>query len=94
MKVTQLDTGYIWFWTKEKFINRKYVMCEMYEDFQNGEDWQVPRERDPFIESADTDCLIGVSEVYIKCISFMVRINVLKHIFIIVVLIFCRYNFF
>ena len=51
-------------------------MCEMYEDFQNGEDWQVPRERDPFIESPDTDCLIGVSEVYIKCISFMVRINV------------------
>ena len=81
MKVTQLDTGYIWFWTKEKFINRKYVMCEMYEDFQNGEDWQVPHERDPFIESADTDCLIGVSEVYIKCISFMVRIIVLKHIF-------------
>jgi len=69
VKVTQLETGYIWFWSKDKFTNRKYVMQEMYEDFQNGEDWNVPPERDPFIESADTECMVGVCEVYIKCIG-------------------------
>lgn len=52
-------------------------MQEMYEDFQNGEDWNVPPERDPFIESADTECMVGVCEVYIKCIGYMVSSCVL-----------------
>lgn len=76
VKVTQLDTGYIWFWTKQKFINRKYVMQEMFEDFQNGEEWKVPVERDPFLESPDTESLVGVCEIFMKCITYMIDLSV------------------
>ena len=73
VKVKQLDSGYEWFWTRQKFINRKYVMQEMYEDFESGESWDVPAERDPFVESPETECLIGTAEVYLKCVAYMVR---------------------
>ena len=73
VKVKQLESGYEWFWTRQKFINRKYVMQEMYEDFEDGGSWDVPAERDPFLESPETECLIGTVEVYLKCVAYMVR---------------------
>ena len=72
MKVKQLETGFEWFWSREKFVNRKFVMDEMYEDFQEGEDWQVAPERDPFVESPDTECLIGTVEIYLQCVAYRV----------------------
>eukprot|EP00795_Rhopilema_esculentum_P014434 gene14434-5491_t len=75
VKVKQLDSGYEWFWTRQKFINRKYVMQEMYEDFEGGESWDVPAERDPFVESPETECLIGTAEVYLKCVAYMIELE-------------------
>ena len=75
VKVTQLETGYTWYWPKQKFVRRKYAMQEMFEDFQNGDEaWKVPVERDPFVESPDLECLIGVSSVYLHCVSYTVRL--------------------
>ena len=34
-----------WIWPKNKFINRKYLMAEMYENYESSqgeEDWQWP----------------------------------------------------
>ncbi len=75
VKIKQLDTGYEWFWTRQNFINRKYRMLEMYEDFEEGESWDVPPERDPFLESPETECLIGTVEVYLTCIAYQVNID-------------------
>lgn len=52
-------------------------MQEMFEDFQNGEEWKVPVERDPFLESPDTESLVGVCEIFMKCITYMVHILIL-----------------
>ena len=30
-----------WMWPREKFINRKYVMQEMFENYTEGDDWKV-----------------------------------------------------
>jgi len=72
VKVTQLETGYTWFWPKQKFVCRKYAMQEMFEDFQNGDDWKVPVERDPFVEAPELECLVGVAQVYLHCVSYRV----------------------
>eukprot|EP00111_Clytia_hemisphaerica_P004193 TCONS_00011996-protein len=75
VKVTQLETGYTWYWEKEKFLRRKYSMQEMFEDFQNGDDaWKVPAERDPFIESPEKECLVGVAQVYLQCVSYRMEL--------------------
>ena len=32
-----------WVWTREKFFNRKFVMQEMFEKCQDGEEWEKPQ---------------------------------------------------
>ena len=38
-----LETDHEWFWPSEKFLDRKAVMQEMYEDYAEGEDWKLPK---------------------------------------------------
>eukprot|EP00118_Oscarella_pearsei_P013302 m.105220 g.105220 ORF g.105220 m.105220 type:complete len:1030 (+) comp37217_c0_seq30:391-3480(+) len=66
-----------WLWSKNKFINRKYLMAEMYENFVStqGEDWILPDERDPFTEAADAEILIGATGVYLKNLAFLVDLK-------------------
>jgi hypothetical protein len=67
-----LQSGLEWMWSRTKFINRKYLMQEMYQDFEEGEDWELPDERDPFTESDSTEIMIGCVEVYLESIGYMV----------------------
>ena len=45
MKVTDLETDLDWMWSKEKFNNRRYVMQEMFENYKEGDKWQLPEVR-------------------------------------------------
>jgi len=37
-------SGNDWLWDRNKFINRKYIMQEMYANFVEGdEDWDLPQ---------------------------------------------------
>ncbi|KAK2174587.1 hypothetical protein NP493_790g00004 [Ridgeia piscesae] len=57
------DTVFIW--DRNKFINRKHSMQEMYTNFMNGEDdWDLPKDRDPFWEDPDTEVHLG--SVYVN----------------------------
>ena len=47
-------------------------MQEMYQDFEEGEDWELPDERDPFTESDNTEVMIGCVEVCLESIGYMV----------------------
>lgn len=43
IKATNIETKHEWIWPKVKFMNRKYVMQEMYNDFLDGDDpWDLP----------------------------------------------------
>ncbi|CAB3985233.1 kinesin KIF28P [Paramuricea clavata] len=70
-----LQSGLEWMWSRTKFINRKYLMQEMYQDFEEGEDWKLPDERDPFTESDSTEVMIGCVEVYLESIGYMIDIR-------------------
>ena len=41
VKMTDLESGHEWVWPKEKFLNRKFVMQEMYDKFEDDEDWKM-----------------------------------------------------
>ena len=69
-----LETGLEWLWPKNKFVNRKFLMQEMYENFEEGEEWQLPDERDPFTEAADTEVMIGCVEVSMQSLGYMVGV--------------------
>ncbi|KAK3697535.1 hypothetical protein QZH41_019774, partial [Actinostola sp. cb2023] len=66
-----LYTGLEWLWPKNKFINRKYLMQEMYSNFEDGEDWALPDERDPFTESPDIDFMVGCVEISMESLGYV-----------------------
>lgn len=66
-----LQTGVEYLWPKAKFINRKYVMDEMYENFEDGDDWQLEDEKDPFTESPDVESLIGCVAVPMQSLGYV-----------------------
>ena len=42
--MTTTDNGFEFMWERSKFINRKFIMQEMYENFTNGDgDWDLPK---------------------------------------------------
>lgn len=37
-----LETDHYWLWSRNKFVNRKYLMQEMYQNYVESEAWEVP----------------------------------------------------
>jgi hypothetical protein len=51
IKATNIESKHEWIWPKVKFMNRKYVMQEMYNDFLDGDDpWDLPPVRTQKLE--------------------------------------------
>ena len=47
VKVTDRNTNYTWMWPISKFINRKYLMQELYEIWVDGETIDRDQSKDP-----------------------------------------------
>lgn len=58
IKVTSTRTKHVWMWSKPKFINRKYLMQELYELWVDGEHIDPDKHRDPFWDPAE-DIFLG-----------------------------------
>ena len=43
MKMKNLANDNEWLWDKNKFINRKYIMQEMYQNYTDGDEWNVDK---------------------------------------------------
>ena len=42
VKMRHLVTDHIWMWSRNKFLDRKDHMQGMYQNYVEGEDWQLP----------------------------------------------------
>ena len=45
MKMRHLETDHYWLWSRNKFVNRKYLMQEMYQNYVEGEAWDLSEVR-------------------------------------------------
>ncbi|CAH1773103.1 unnamed protein product [Owenia fusiformis] len=75
IKVTNIETEIEWVWPRTKFFNRKYVMQEMYENYAEGEDWQLPAEKDPFEEDPNAETHIGSVKAWLKSLSYQIEMD-------------------
>lgn len=75
VKVSNIETGIEWVWTRTKFFNRKYVMQEMYENYAEGEDWKVSQDKDPFEEDPNAETHIGSVKVWLKSLAYLIEIK-------------------
>ncbi|KAH3720478.1 hypothetical protein DPMN_063377 [Dreissena polymorpha] len=74
--LAQDGSGNDWLWDRNKFINRKYIMQEMYANFVDGdENWDLPQEKDPFWEPADCEKLIGTCHVLLQSLAYNIDLQ-------------------
>ncbi|XP_064643927.1 kinesin-like protein KIF28 isoform X2 [Lineus longissimus] len=75
VKTIDIDTGHEWLWPRHKFFNRKYVMQEMYQNYTEGEDWELPPEKDPFGEDPDAEVHIGSVKIWLQPLSYKIELR-------------------
>ena len=69
------ENGSLWHWRKEKFVNRCYIMREIYELFAAGGGGLPPelsRDQDPFWDPPEP-VLVGVANVYLSSLSYLIE---------------------
>lgn len=70
VKMKNLLNGNTWLWERGKFMNRRYLIQELYQKFLDGEDIsKVPKEEDPFWEPTE-DVLIGTANVFLQSLCY------------------------
>jgi len=70
VKMKSMLNGNVWLWDRGKFMNRRFLIQEMYQKFIDGEDIsQIPKEQDPFWEDIE-DVLIGTANLFLQSLAF------------------------
>nr|CAB3259099.1 kinesin-like protein KIF28P [Phallusia mammillata] len=71
VKVRNLLNDNIWLWERGKFMNRRYMMQEQYQQFVDGDDSykNIPLDKDPFFDPPE-DVIIGTSNVFLQSLSY------------------------
>ncbi|XP_053515525.1 kinesin-like protein KIF28P [Artibeus jamaicensis] len=74
VKVTNQRTHEVWVWSKAKFINRKFLMEELYQRFLDGEDSCVAQEDDPFWDPMEAVHL-GSAHVWLQPLAYCMELE-------------------
>ena len=75
VKMKNLENGTEFIWPKEKFLNRLYLMKEMYNNYEEEDDWDLPEEKDPFQEDLNQEVCIGTAQVFLQVCTLVSRKN-------------------
>nr|XP_016853085.1 PREDICTED: kinesin-like protein KIF28P [Anolis carolinensis] len=74
VKVSNKVTNQVWIWSKPKFINRKFLMEELYQYFLDGEDVQVDKESDPFWDPVEVIHL-GSAHIWLQSLAYCMKLE-------------------
>uniref|UniRef100_A0A8C8TLP2 Kinesin-like protein n=1 Tax=Peromyscus maniculatus bairdii TaxID=230844 RepID=A0A8C8TLP2_PERMB len=74
VKVTKPRTHEVWIWSKAKFINRKFLMEELYQRFLEREASQVAQEDDPFWDPVEVVHL-GSAHVWLQSLAYCMMLE-------------------
>ncbi|XP_077200403.1 kinesin-like protein KIF28 [Paroedura picta] len=74
IKVTHNITNQVWVWSKSKFINRKFLMEELYQRFLDGENVQVDNESDPFWDPVEIIHL-GSAHIWLQSLAYCMKLE-------------------
>ncbi|XP_057625354.1 kinesin-like protein KIF28 [Chionomys nivalis] len=74
VKVTKPRTHEVWIWSKAKFINRKFLMEELYQHFLESEDSQVAQEDDPFWDPVE-GVHLGSAHIWLQSLAYRMMLE-------------------
>ncbi|KAM4694240.1 kinesin-like protein KIF28 [Discoglossus pictus] len=73
VKVINTITYQVWIWSKSKFINRKFLMEELYQRFLDGEVNMDP-EKDPFWDPVEVIHL-GSAHIWLQSLAYCMKLE-------------------
>ncbi|XP_069810485.1 kinesin-like protein KIF28 [Dendropsophus ebraccatus] len=73
VKVTNKSSQQVWIWSKSKFINRKFLMEELYQKFLDG-DMTLDRESDPFWDPVEAIHL-GSAHIWLQSLAYCMKLE-------------------
>ncbi|XP_067844541.1 kinesin-like protein KIF28 [Heptranchias perlo] len=71
VKVTNKVSQKVWLWSRAKFVNRKFIMEDMYQHFVDGENISVDRESDPFWDPVEAVHL-GTAYIWLQSLNYCI----------------------
>ncbi|XP_078086771.1 kinesin-like protein KIF28 [Mustelus asterias] len=74
VKVTNILTQQVWVWSRAKFVNRKFIMEDIYQRFVDGEKISVERESDPFWDPIEAVHL-GTAYVWLQSLNYCITLE-------------------
>uniref|UniRef100_A0A8C8R7D3 Kinesin-like protein 6 n=1 Tax=Pelusios castaneus TaxID=367368 RepID=A0A8C8R7D3_9SAUR len=74
VKVTNKTTNQVWVWSKAKFVNRKFLMEELYQHFLDGEDVYVSQKSDPFWDPVEVIHL-GSAHIWLQSLAYCMKLE-------------------
>ncbi|KAJ1154350.1 hypothetical protein NDU88_007102 [Pleurodeles waltl] len=74
IKVSNTSTQQVWVWSKAKFINRKYLMEELYQRFITGEEVETDKESDPFWDPIEVIHL-GSAHIWLQSLAYCMTLE-------------------
>uniref|UniRef100_A0A7M4G035 Kinesin-like protein n=1 Tax=Crocodylus porosus TaxID=8502 RepID=A0A7M4G035_CROPO len=74
VKVMHKITKQVWVWSKAKFINRKFLMEELYQHFLDGEDMHVEQDNDPFWDPVEVIHL-GSAHIWLQSLAYCMKLE-------------------
>ncbi|XP_064411230.1 kinesin-like protein KIF28P [Latimeria chalumnae] len=74
VKVTNRTNNLVWVWSKAKFINRKFLMEELYQRYMEGKDVSVDRVSDPFWDPVEAVHL-GSAHVWLQSLAYCIKLE-------------------
>ncbi|XP_041063490.1 kinesin-like protein KIF28P [Carcharodon carcharias] len=74
VKVTNKTTHQVWVWSRAKFVNRKFIMEDIYQRFIDGENISLDRENDPFWDPIEAVHL-GTAYVWLQSLNYCIALE-------------------
>ncbi|KAL8592992.1 hypothetical protein ACOMHN_017922 [Nucella lapillus] len=71
VKMKNLLNGNTWLWERGKFMNRRYLIQNKYQEYLDGDEdaFNLQKDQDPFWEPTE-DVLVGTASVFLQSLSF------------------------
>ncbi|KAM4860801.1 kinesin-like protein KIF28 [Thomomys bottae] len=74
VRVTNQWTREVWVWSKAKFINRKFLMDDLYQRFLDGEDGCVAQGDDPFWDPVEV-VHVGSAHLWLQALAHCMKLE-------------------
>ncbi|XP_029452652.1 kinesin-like protein KIF28P [Rhinatrema bivittatum] len=74
VKVSNSRTKQVWVWSRAKFMNRKFLMEEMYQSFLDGDNFCVDHERDPFWDPVEA-IYLGCAHIWLQSLAYCMKLE-------------------